>query len=83
MQSLERRVLDMVRGEVNNAVATVESSIYKTTMAAKDGSVLVCVELTIKSSNVSSGRGCGGIVFERDQSFFLRVCKWFSNDSLK
>ena len=70
MQTLERSITDGVRSEVDNVVATDETRVNDTILAALDSSVITGVELGIKLVNASPAQDIGSVVIDPDQMDF-------------
>ena len=76
LQKFERSITNMVRSEVDSTVAMAETRVYDTILAVMDSSVILGVELAMKSINASSGRDRGSVPLDPDQiNFSGNGCK--------
>ena len=67
MQTLERKISDKVRCELENVEATVEIRVHAANFFAKDVFVILRVELEMKSANVSLARTLNRGVLDSNQ----------------
>ena len=67
MQAIEIGITDRGRGEIDNAVATIEIKVHDGVLAALDTLVMPRVKQAMRSVNASSGWDPGSVEIDSDQ----------------
>ena len=73
MHTLQEKNFAWVRGEVDDVLTSVETRVQDAVLTAIENLVIPRLELFMKPSNVTSGRGIDANVLELDQREFLRI----------
>ena len=75
MHTLEIKIFNKVRCEVEIVMSSAETRVQDVVLAAIESSVITRVELRMKSVNASSGRGVDSVVLDPDRKDFQKVSK--------